>query len=255
MKKNACLSAFGLIFLTIFALNAPLAEAADLESWEFNDTLLSLKGPGAPVFFEDAVIFTAASNHRRVGAAFGHEGFSRVHWFRKLLIPQDPLGAPIPAGKKKPDPYKDSGILFYALELPKDLKELDYRLSIDGLWTVDPANPLTRRDEAGLSYSFLTLPKKNVTPYPLDGPKGCLSFSFKGPPGQTVTVAGSFNGWDPFMYELKEDSEGMYSLVLPLPAGSYQYVFYHNGERMLDPYNFRRTYNGEGKAVSEIVIE
>jgi hypothetical protein len=240
------------VLLTVFA---GFSGAADLESYQLIDRLLTLPGPGAPEVFEDAVIFTASSGLRRVGVAFAYEDFSRVYWFRQLLIPQDPLGAPIPPGKKVPDPYKDSGLLFYVHQIPKDLNELEYRLIINGLWTVDPVNPQTRRDTvSGLAWSVLSLPPRNPMPDPLNGPPESLSFSFKGPPGETVTVAGNFNGWDPFMYELKESPPGVYTLNLPLPPGKYQYVFFHRGERYLDPYNPRRIYSRDGTAASEIVI-
>jgi hypothetical protein len=244
-----------IIAVTLLAFFTGSAGAADIESYQFIDRLLSLDGPGAPELYEDAVIFTAPSSHRRVGVAFAHEGFSRVYWFRKLLLPQDPA-APIPPGQKKPDPYRDSGILFHVHPLPGKIRELEYRLIIDGLWTTDPANALSRKDSAtGLAYSVIPLPAPEKTPGPLKGPPKSLSFSFKGPPGETVTVAGSFNGWDPFMYELAEGPPGLYSLTLPLPPGRYQYVFFHRGERFLDPYNFNRVYSKDGKAASEIAIE
>ncbi|MDR0624079.1 MAG: glycogen-binding domain-containing protein [Treponema sp.] len=245
-----------IIIVTLLAFFTGSAGAADIESYQFIDRLLSLDGPGAPELYEDAVLFTAPSSHRRVGVAFAHEGFSRVYWFRKLLIPQDPATAPIPPGKKRPDPYRDSGILFYVHQLPDNIQELEYRLIVDGLWTADPANAWSRKDKAsGLVYSVVSLPAAEKTPGPLKGPPGALNFSFKGPPGETVTVAGSFNGWDPFMYELAEGPPGFYSLLLPLPPGTYQYVFFHRGERFLDPYNFKRIYSKDGKAASEIVIE
>jgi hypothetical protein len=231
------------------------AGAADTESYQFIDRLLSLDGPGAPLLYEDAVIFTAPSTHRRVGVAFAHEDFSRVYWFRQLLVPQDPLEAPIPPDGKRPDPYRDSGLLFYVHQVPENIGELAYRLIIDGLWTTDPANSLSRKDHvSGLLHSIIPLPARDTVPGPLKGPPGSLSFSFRGPPGETVTVAGSFNGWDPFMYELLEGPPGVYTLTLPLPPGAYQYVFFHRGERFLDPYNVNRAYSREGKAVSEIEI-
>jgi hypothetical protein len=236
-------------------LAAVAAGAVDIESYEFIDRLLSLSGPGAPQIYEDAVLFTASSSLRRVGVSFAHEGFGKVHWFRQLLVPQDPLGAPIPPGKKTPDPYKDSGLLFFVYQLPDDIDVLEYRLVIDGLWTTDPANSLTRRDSrSGVTYSALPLPGIRRDPSPLRTP-GSLSFTFRGPPGETVTVAGNFNGWDPFMYELTENPAGVYSLTLPLPPGTYQYVFFHRGERYVDPYNFNRVYTRDGKPVSQIVIE
>jgi hypothetical protein len=56
------------------------------------------------------------------------------------------------------------------------------------------------------------------------------------------------------MYELREYPAGLYSLSIPLPPGTYQYVFYHRGERFLDPHNFRRAYTREGLTASEAVI-
>jgi hypothetical protein len=230
--------------------------AADIESSQFITHLKSLSGPGAPELYEDSVIFTAPSSLRRVGVAFAHEGFAKVYWLRQFMIPQDPLGAPIPRGKKAPDPYMDSGLLFLVYRIPENFSELEYRMVIDGLWTTDPANPASRKDSrSGLTHSVLTLPAKPPVPSPNNGPKGYLSFSFNGPPDATVTVAGSFNNWDPVMYELAESPAGTYSLTIPLPPGTYQYVFFHRGERYLDPYNFRRAYTKEGNIASEVVLE
>jgi hypothetical protein len=242
-----------LIFMVIPGITMPL-NAADTESHLFIDRLLSLTGPGAPEIFEDAVIFTASSAHRRVGVAFANEGFSRVYWLQQLLIPQDPLTAPLPEGKKRPDPYKDSGILFYVYQIPSGIEELEYRMVVNGLWTTDPENPRSRRDSSGISSSLVPIPRREDRKSVNDGPPGSLNFRFEGPPGETVTVAGSFNGWDPFMYELREYPAGVYSLSISLPPGIYQYVFYHRGERFLDPRNFRQAYTREGSTASEAVI-
>jgi hypothetical protein len=245
----------GLPFIVLFILSVLPVMGADLESRDFFDRLLGLPGPVGPSIFEDAIIFTAPSSHRRVGVALAAEGFARVHWMEKLLIPQDPLNAPIPAGKKVPDPYKDSGLLFFVYQAPEGLREVEYRLVIDGLWTTDPANPQSRRNSAtGITNSLVVLPRPSEDPVLHENPKGVLRFSFKGPPGETVTVAGSFNGWDPFMYELREYPEGIYTLSLSLPPGTYQYLFFHRGERYQDPYNPRRAYTREGDIASEVVI-
>ena len=244
------------MLLTVFTGFAGAVDIESVESYHLIDRLLSLPGPGVPEILDDLVIFTASSSLRRVGVAFAGEGFSKVHWFRQLLIPQDPLGAPIPSGAKAPDPYKDSGILFYVHQIAEDTRELEYRLIIDGLWTIDPANPQSRRDSvSGLACSVISIPSREIKPNPLKGPPGSLSFSFKGPPGETVSVAGSFNSWDPFMYELREGPAGVYTINIPLPPGRYQYVFFHRGERYLDPYNSNRVYSKEGKPASEIVIQ
>jgi hypothetical protein len=245
-----------LLFIVLVIVSALPVMGADLESHEFHDRLLNLPGPVGPAVFEDAIIFTAPSGYRRVGVALGPEGFAQVHWMRKLLVPQDPLGAPIPRGRRNPDPYKDSGLLFFVYQAPEGVREVEYRLVIDGLWTTDPANPQSRRNGSlGITTSLVVLDRPAQEPGLHESPKGVLRFSFKGPPGETVTVAGSFNGWDPFMYELHEYPEGMYTLDLPLPPGTYQYLFFHRGERYQDPYNARRAYTREGNIASEVVIE
>ncbi|MDR0668947.1 MAG: glycogen-binding domain-containing protein [Treponema sp.] len=248
--------AAGPFAVVVFMFLALPLMGADLESPEFFDRLLTLPATAGPHIFEDAVIFTASSGYRRVGVALAAEGFAQVHWMRQLLLIQDPQDAPIPPGKKVPDPYKDSGLLFYVYQVPEGLEEIEYRLVINGLWTTDPANPGSRRSEvSGLTNSLIILPHVEKSLILHENPKGGMYFSFKGPPGELVTVAGSFNGWDPFMYELREYPEGTYTLSLPLPPGTYQYLFFHRGERFLDPYNFRRAYTREGNIASEVVID
>ena len=224
----------------------------DLESSQFIDRLLSLNGPGAPVIYENAVIFTAPSSYRRVGISFAHEGFSRVHWFRKLVVPRDP--AEIAAARnRKIDPYVETGILFHAQDIPDGMRDMDYRMIIDGLWTVDPQNPLGVTGAGGLLQSRVSLPPRSRPVTTFDSVSG-LRVSYTAPPGEYITIAGSFNGWDPFMYEMRETSPGSYSFTLALPPGNYQYVFYHRGERLLDPYNPYIVYTKEGKTASEAII-
>ena len=252
------------LFPVLLLLAAGLSYSVDIEalgSYQLIDHLLSLTAPGAPEIMDDGdssyVVFTASSSLRRVGVAFADEGFSKVHWFRKLLIRPDTVIS------DQTDPvHQDSGIVFYIHQIPKNASEVAYRMIIEGLWTVDPGNPVSRLDSAsGLSLSVLSLPPQKPVPGPLvladktSGQPDSVSFSFKGPPGEIVSVAGSFNNWDPFMYELKENPAGSYSITIPLPPGNYQYVFFHRGQRCLDPYNANRIYSRDGSAASQIVIQ
>jgi hypothetical protein len=212
-------------------------------------------GPKSPELFEDGVIFTAPSSYRRVGIAFAHEGFAKVHWFRKLVMPEDNMTA-LERGKKEKEPaYLDAGIQFHAYTVPPELKELEYRMIIDGLWTIDPENPVCRIDAAGLAHSILPVPQIKKAPSAFDAPAGSLFFRYTAAAGEVITVAGSFNGWDPFMYELKERSPGEYALTLPLPSGTYYYVFFYRGQRILDPNNHNRAYTRDGKIASKAVIQ
>jgi len=244
-----------IVISVLFIIIASFSWAADWESYEIINRLLTIHEPGAPVIYEDFVIFNADSSLRRVGVAFAHENFSTVYWFRHLLVPQEWLNPIILPGQKVPSPYKDSGLQFHVYQVPDNLRELEYRLVINGLWTTDPANPQTRRDPvSGLALSVLSLPFREKKHNPQDGLPEGLNFLFGGPPGETVTVGGSFNGWDPFMYELKESPAGVYSITIPLPPGTYQYVFFHRGRRYVDPNNPRRVYSRDGSAASEIVV-
>jgi hypothetical protein len=233
--------------------------AIDTESYQFISHLLSIREPGAPEIFDDGVIFTAPSTHRRVGISFAHEDFATVHWFEKMLRAKDELTPREEKSKIEADRYRDSGILFHVLKTtPPEIRELEYRLVIDGLWTTDPLNPQYRIEQkSGIVRSMIVLPEFKKVPTALDGPPGTLSFNYHAPSGETITVAGSFNGWDPFMYELRETrpGSGSYSLTLPLPPGTYHYVFFHRGERIQDPYNHNRVYTTEGIVATEAVVQ
>ena len=231
-------------------------EAIATESYQFINHLLIMQSPRGPEVFEDGVIFTAPSTPRRVGISFAHEDFAKVHWFEKMLKAKDELTPEEEKSKNEEDRYRDSGILFHVLKtVPPEIRELEYRLVIDGLWTTDPLNPQYHIDQkSGIVRSMIVMPEFKKVPTAFDGPPGTLTFNYQAPSGETVTVAGSFNGWDPFMYELRETKPGVYSLTLPLPPGTYHYVFFHRGQRILDPYNHNRVYTTEGIAATEAVV-
>ena len=229
--------------------------ASDWETYDSIQRLLAISEPSAPVIYQNLVIFTADSSLRRVGIAFAHENFAHTYWFSKLLLFDDRPFIPVKEGDVRPLFHIDSGIQFYVYQLPAHIRELEYRLVINGLWTTDPLNSLIRRDPvSGLNLSVLNLPSR-PTRQPLVNSQGeGLYFSYSAPSGESITVAGTFNGWDPFMYELREGPAGTYSLHIPLPPGTYQYVFFRGGQRYVDPQNPRRIYARDGSAASEIVI-
>jgi hypothetical protein len=231
-------------------------EAADTESFRYVDYLMQHRTPDKPQVIDDAVIFTASSSYRRVGIAFSHEGFGKIYWFRRFMVSNENAG---PWKKDKPpaDLHVDSGMLFFIYTIPEELKgDLEYRLIIDGLWVKDPLNPDYYMDpSSGITKSVVAISNIKRLDSLNRGPEGTLNFTFYTQSGQTVTVAGSFNRWDPFMYELKETSPGRYTLSLPLPPGTYQYAFFCHGERHLDPNNSARVYTREGKAANEATVK
>jgi hypothetical protein len=225
-------------------------EAVDIESYQFINHIRNFTRPGKPEIFEDGVLFTASSSLQRVGVSFAHENYSVVHWFQRLMVPRDPAELLV---NPRIDPYEDSGIMFHVEPIPTDLKNMDYRLIIDGLWTADPTNPLRVYGPSGVVESRIPLPERHITAVAQSTP-GVYQFSYSAPSGETITVGGSFNNWDPFMYELRETIRGFYTLSLFLPPGDFQYVFFHRGEQIPDPANTRKLYTRDGRIVSEATV-
>jgi 1,4-alpha-glucan branching enzyme len=64
-----------------------------------------------------------------------------------------------------------------------------------------------------------------------------VRFSYSAPTAKSVSIAGSFNHWNPNHARLTGPSrEGIWTIVLPLSAGQYEYRFVINGkEWVLDP--------------------
>jgi hypothetical protein len=242
--------------VTLLTISIGIIGAEDSDSYQFIDHLLRRSGPGKPELVAGSLVFTASSSYRRVGVAFGHEGFGKIYWFKKLIIPNE-NASPWVKDKPPPDAFRDSGMLFHIYPIPENLEmsDIEYRLIIDGLWARDPLNPDYRTDTSGISRSVVFIPRIKRPYSPSSGPEGTITFTFYAESGETVSVAGSFNNWDPFMYELVEASPGRYTLSLPLPPGTYHYAFFYRGERFLDPANPRRVYSRDGKAASEAKVD
>ena len=228
--------------------------AVDIESYQFIDHLRGITKPGKPEIFDDGVLFTASSSLQRVGISFAHEDYAKVHWFQRLMIPKDPADL-IVNGRisDKIDPYEDSGIMFHIETIPAGMKNMDYRLIINGLWTADPTNPIRVSGPSGVVESRFPLPERPMTTMIAATP-GTYTFSYHAPSGEIITVGGSFNNWDPFMYELRETSRGLYTLSLSLPPGNFQYAFFFRGEQIPDPANTRKLYTRNGRIVSEATV-
>lgn len=63
-----------------------------------------------------------------------------------------------------------------------------------------------------------------------------VQFSVQAPPGSTVSVAGTFNGWDPRAKPLKDkEGTGVFRGCLNLAPGVYAYKLVINGEWCVDP--------------------
>ena len=65
-----------------------------------------------------------------------------------------------------------------------------------------------------------------------------VEFSVINTPGRQVSVAGSFNNWDPEAKVLKDrNGDGIYRGIVMLEPGEYEYKFVIDGEWCIDENN------------------
>lgn len=222
--------------LALAAASARSAFAFDVLSLNLHLHVSGLTEARPPEIVEDHIVLSVEGAYRFVGAAFSYEDWRTVHAFERNRYGIWVLAVPLPYG---------------------DSMTSSYRLVLDGLWVADPSNPERQRDgTTGYFVSVLSFPRRERTVLgvwnPVDGDRA--TFWFKGEPGQRVTVAGSFNNWDPFIHELTETSPGVYQLQLKLGPGEHYYVFIYRGERIPDPINGRLLYGADGRPVSAITV-
>lgn len=76
--------------------------------------------------------------------------------------------------------------------------------------------------------------------------EGGIKFSFSEPKAGKVTIVGDFNDWSATSDPLFDrEGNGMWTLVIPLAPGSYQYKFVIDGEKWIpDPGNPKRIKDG-----------
>jgi 1,4-alpha-glucan branching enzyme len=61
--------------------------------------------------------------------------------------------------------------------------------------------------------------------------KGGVLFTFDSPTAKSVAIAGSFNAWDFHKNRMSgPDKNGVWSIVIPLREGRYEYLFVVNGK-------------------------
>ena len=77
-------------------------------------------------------------------------------------------------------------------------------------------------------------------------PKKRVTFSLNAPEAREVSVAGTFNDWDPTARPLKRDKKGTWRTWTALPPGKYEYRFIVNGKWQEDPACEERCLNAFG---------
>ena len=167
-----------------------------------------------------------------VGAAFAHENWSVIHAFSR----------------------NQNDIYVLLVDPPDGAVALEYRLIVNGIWTVDPENPDQVADRWGVRLSRAALPsvERTVTESPIVHADGTVEFIVTAPPGSRVSVAGTFNGWDPFVAPLTEVRPGYFWRRTRLGPGEHLYYFMVDGLRLPDPLNRIRKWDLDGAVVSVV---
>lgn len=83
-------------------------------------------------------------------------------------------------------------------------------------------------------------------------PRKRATFSIDAPHAREVSVAGTFNGWDPARDFLKRKGEGDWVLVKYLSPGAHEYRFVVDGIWTTDPLcatRCRNIYGGENSVI------
>lgn len=236
-KLFVCISAAFIFFTGILSAK----ETVTYQVYELDKLIREIEGPGAPVITDDYIIFTAEPKYRYVGIAFDFEDYKIVHPF-KILTETDM------DGNKKSKHY------FYAYTRTHKISQIKYRLIIDGLWTTDPMNPVKEYDEDINLYFSKVEDRNSIRMNTEITPRGTVHFVYKGKSGLKLNLAGTFTSWDPWIYQMKETSAGMYELELPLPPGKYYYNYYIGLTPVMDNTNPKKAYHKDGRTVSVIEV-
>ena len=234
MKKIFFIS-FIFIYLLFSAFSGSLYTEQEL--YDRQNLISSIRRVGEPFIQDGYIVFTAKEEYRFVGISFDFEQYKKIHALERLPffdMDYEPLDS----------------VLFYLCKIPQNTKRIQYRLIIDGLWTNDPLNSAIRIDETTqmkLSYVDLPYEAPVITKKTEDG---FVRFIYEGEPGQTISLSGSFTGWDPYIYQMEETKQGFYELRLHLPPGTHYYTYYKGFTSFVDEKNPERAYTEEGRVAS-----
>ena len=206
-------------------------------AWAADPTALdvamkSLQAAVPPRVVQDELVlsFQPTRPARFVGVRFANESWAILHAYER----------------------NENGVFVFDYPIPEGLREIRYRIVVDGAVMADPSNPATDEDATGSILSVFTLDKDPVRPIvnPRQQPDGSVTFVFRGSAGRRVSIVGDFNNWDPSMDFLAEDSPGSYSITLRVPPGTHWYYFNSDGRRILDMFNAASARAPSGATVS-----
>jgi len=81
-----------------------------------------------------------------------------------------------------------------------------------------------------------------------------LTFSLDAPGAKEVILMGDFNKWDRKRHPMGKNAKGLWSKIVMLSIGRYEYKFLVDGEWLHDPKNDQVCYNQHGTLNSVITV-
>jgi 1,4-alpha-glucan branching enzyme len=81
-----------------------------------------------------------------------------------------------------------------------------------------------------------------------------LTFSLDAPGAKEVILVGDFNKWDRKRHHMEKNAKGLWSKIVMLSIGRYEYKFLVDGEWWHDPKNDQVCYNQHGTLNSVITV-
>lgn len=237
---------FILAFLGLFIVNI----FVETDEYMYGQLVDGISRVTAPRVVDRCIVFTATAN-RHVGIAFSHEDYQHIYSFKKLPI----SNFNYPSESSSVEANSEKPVYFYIFSIPDGMTQVKYRLVIDGLWSSDPANSDEVFDyNYGMSVSLLKVPFYKQYKTESDD-KNFVHFTYIGESRQKIKLAGSFNNWDPFMYELEEVIPGRYELSLNLPRGTWFYAYFSGSTQLPDATNKNYVYTVDGRRASVITVK
>jgi hypothetical protein len=229
-----------IVSFIIFAGLIVLALPAEPNDYQLHDLILSLKEPRGCEVWQNYLLFTfrPEKKARHAGITFEHEDFSEIHVFS----------------------VNPHGVYYYLMPIPEE-ESVSYRLVVDGVWLTDPRGQSVTGGYNGSRLSRFNIPRafRPAGNMPILKPGGMAEFRIVLPPGRNVTLAGDFNGWDPYMTRLREqpgtEGKSLYSVTLRMCRGMHYYWFNVDGETLLDPSNPETARTRYGENVSVFTVD
>ncbi len=153
----------------------------------------------------------------------------------------------------------------WSTTIPLKKGTYSYKFNVDGVWVIDKENPHTVKNKFGDIRSVITV--KHDTPFykppvymgytnafaPLISKSGVL-FTYKDKFAHRVSIGGTFNNWEKDKIFLRKNKNGVWSVRLNLPRGTYFYKYNVDGIWKYDPENPDKIDDGMGAYKSKLVI-